>query len=92
MQESSGLIHFTQTHEIQMAAQRQSAEERHSDIMRRQQEALHEQLRKDRDEVRRLRDATEDVSVALQSQLAVERNKGQELEMMMQFYARSSNM
>ena len=58
-----------------MASQRQNVEERHSDIMRRQQEAFDEQVRKERDEVRRLCDETKDVSSTLQSQLAGERNK-----------------
>ena len=75
LQESSALIQFSQTHEIQMATQRQSAEARHSDIMRRQQEAFREQVRKGRVEVRRLRDETKDVSSTLRSQLAVERKK-----------------
>ena len=77
--ESSALIQFSQSHKIQLASQRQSAEERHSDIMRGQQEAFDGQVRRECDEVRKLRDLSKDLSSNLQTQLEVVQNRGQEM-------------
>ena len=92
LQESTALLRYSQTHELEMASQRNGAETMHNSIVRRQREELDELVRHERDQVRVLREEASNISAHLVTQPAEERSKCHELEMMAEFQVKTTNL
>ena len=85
LQQSFALLRYSQTHEHEMASQRSGAETMHNSIVRMQREEFNELVRRQREEVRVLRGEASNISTHLVAQLAAERTKCHEREMMGEF-------
>ena len=75
-----------------MASQRQGAETIHSGIMQRERAEFDELLRREKEQVHRIRSEAAEMGNQLLGQLTAERTKCQEMEMVAEYHVKSSNM